>query len=162
MRWTRILKYTAVLYVTTFVVGFVFGFVEGLAGGISGTPIPAGLTLALNLGLVFAMFATISSTFGLMSYRTAGLRVLGAVHLVAAAVWLTSFPLNVVLLGQSALAWLGQGLFLELCLLCGLGAGVGARALAGLLSEPKDGTAVAMPATPVAAEPATGAVGGRG
>ncbi len=156
MRWTRILKYAAVLYATTFAVGFVFGFVGAFIEGASGAPLPAGLSAAIDLGLALAIFAAVSAVFGVMAYRTRR-RGLAATHLVALAVWLTSFPINVVLLGQTPVAWLPQGAFLELCLLCGLGAGLGARALVGLLSEPEDGLKVSPAATApetVAPEPA--------
>lgn len=146
MRWTRILKYTVVLYVTTFVVGFVFGFVGTFVEEVSGAPLPAGLSVAIDLGLLLAMFAAVSSVYGLMSYRTHQ-RVLAGTHLVALAVWLTSFPINVTLLGQTPAAWLAQGAFLEFCLLCGLGAGLGIRALARLLSEPEDGPEIVPAAT---------------
>lgn len=146
MRWTRILKYAVVLHVTTFVVGFLFGLLQGFIEGASGAPLAGDLLLAMDLTLTLAIFATISAVLGLMAYRTAGWPVLGAVHLVALTVWLTSLPLNVVLLGQPVLAWVLQGLFMEFCLLCGLGAGVGLRALICLLTEPGDEPEV-LPAT---------------
>jgi len=98
------------------------------------------------------MFAAVSSVFGLVAYRTRQ-RTLAGTHLVALTAWLTSFPINVTLMGQTPATWLLQGAFLELCLLCGLGAGLGIRALAGLLSEPEITPAATMSAA-VAPEPA--------
>ena len=99
MNWKRIITFAAILFVATAAAAFPFGFLRGFLNAVghspsSWLPFAQGVAVWLAGICVFAAFA-----------KRQTLQVWQHGFVLVAVTWLVSYPINVLLLGTTLIAW---------------------------------------------------------
>jgi hypothetical protein len=99
VNWKRIAAFVAIIWAATASVGFVIGIINGLSAPSSAEKLVQWLVVLASMALVFAVLAGRQTT---QTWEHA--------WAVAFISWLSSFPLNVLLIGQSTRDWVAGGI----------------------------------------------------
>ena len=128
--WKRILLFVLLTYVATFLAAFPFGFLEGYLTS-RGDEVPSWLPAGMAVASLLSMLGVFTTLAFVQRSRT-------VVHVVAVALlaWLTSYPVNVALIGQPAAEWAASGIIVALLAAVGLGGCMLFRACVGSTDDP--------------------------